>query len=413
MESVSVRKVDAVDFVDIELEVPTSKSISNRLLILAAQSSSPVILRGLSDSTDVLRLIDCLRMCGVTLSRSGANTIIHGPFPQCEKRSHEVIELKTGDGGTTNRFLLPLLALGENHYRLITSEKMQARPNRPLFEALENLGASLILPQSGDDFWVEVKGSGGLKGQVTIDSSLSTQFASGLMLATWNSSVNVTIDKLSSSQAYLQLTINLIEEWKKGRRDFTIPVDSSSLSYPLALGAVKGRVLITNGLEIDATQADSILLELFKEWGITMTSTTSGLSIEKSTIPAFSFNGAGCPDLIPTLCYLAAFSQGKCELSGLEVLRHKESDRLEEVCRLLALFAVDHHLDSANHCLTIVGNPRRRSPHRIYYPPADHRMIMVGYLFMRSLSGGELHHCQHVAKSFPHFFSAIETDRAK
>ncbi len=176
----------------------------------------------------------------------------------------------------------------------------------------------------------------------------------------------------------------------------------------LALGAVAGSVQIENCHSVDYSQADSILLQLFKEWGINFSFGPKGLTVNASVIPPFKHHCAACPDLAPTLAFLARFSSGRCELSGLQVLRHKESDRLAEICRLLKAFGVDYQLNEQQGILSIEGRVERQASFVSYIPPKDHRIIMVGYLFMACLSGGELHHCAHVAKSFPGFFEQFE-----
>lgn len=392
----------------LSVRVPSSKSYCNRLLILAAQSAKPIVLQNVSDSTDVGHLIEALKVIGVTVTGDLEQMTVYGPFPACEKRSSEVVELHTGDGGTTNRFLLPLLAKGKNRYRLFTAEKLRERPHEPLFSGLSLLGASLRFPTAGERFWIEVMGQGRLAGRIDVDCSQSTQFASGLLLVSHDQPVQLNITGLSSSEDYLRMTKNLIEEIQSGVVCYTAPVDASSLSYPLALGAVAGSVQIENCHSVDYSQADSVLLQLFKEWGINFSFGPEGLMVQASVIPPFKHHCASCPDLAPTLAFLASFSSGGCELSGLQVLRHKESDRLAEICRLLKIFGVDYQLNEQQGILRIEGRVARQASFVSYIPPKDHRIIMVGYLFMACLSGGELHHCAHVAKSFPGFFEQFE-----
>ncbi|MCK5884521.1 MAG: hypothetical protein KAG61_12595, partial [Bacteriovoracaceae bacterium] len=108
--------------------VPSSKSYSNRALILGAVSSDSVRINNLSESTDVLNMLRCFGQIGIKFEQHQNSIDITTSFPHCEEKSDRPIYLKTGDGGTTNRFLIPLLALGTNLYRIAASEKMAERP---------------------------------------------------------------------------------------------------------------------------------------------------------------------------------------------------------------------------------------------------------------------------------------------
>lgn len=394
----------------IEVDVPTSKSYANRLLILGALSEDLMTIEDLSDSSDVSTLLQCLVKIGVTVLRQGKYLKIFGPFPQCERKSDEVIDLHTGDGGTTNRFLLPLLARGKNTYRVIPSEKLKDRPQDTLLDELKKMNVSIELASKQESHWLTISGRNAKwpqsASEVTVDCSTSTQFASGLLLAAADLHLKIIPLKLKSSLAYWKMSEEVVSKWKEGKRVFRVPVDASSLSYPLAYGAVSKGVRIKNCHEIDMTQADSALLGLFSQWGIEYQLDDEGLKLHAGTIPAFSFDCSGCPDLAPTLAFLATFAEGPCTLSGLSVLRHKESDRLAEICRLLTEFSIPFTL-SENDSQIRIEQGKITSEFVEYLPPADHRMVMVGYLFMRCHNGGKLHQVHHVAKSFPAFFDQL------
>src|SRR3989339_1533417 len=101
--------------------VPTSKSYANRLLILAATDPREIHLKNLPPSSDVTAMIRCLQQVGVIIERyEGNSVIVKNCFPECEVQNNQITELLTGDGGTTNRFLLAFLARGKCRYRLLT-----------------------------------------------------------------------------------------------------------------------------------------------------------------------------------------------------------------------------------------------------------------------------------------------------
>ena len=130
-----------------EMIVPTSKSHGNRLLILAAICKGETILQDLPFSTDVIMMLASLRTIGLEIEGNHQKLIIKNSFPECEKLSSSPIILETGDGGTTNRFLIPLLSLGRNTYQVEPSEKMRERPMEELYNVLKKHDVLLIAPR--------------------------------------------------------------------------------------------------------------------------------------------------------------------------------------------------------------------------------------------------------------------------
>ena len=118
------------------ITVPSSKSHANRALILAAISSHDVLLTNIPPSTDVLTMLDCFNKIGLKVEKNKYGIKIIGSFPECETSIDSPLVLETGDGGTTNRFLIPLLALGKREYIIQPFGHMKKRPMETLFNAL-------------------------------------------------------------------------------------------------------------------------------------------------------------------------------------------------------------------------------------------------------------------------------------
>ncbi|TNF00199.1 MAG: hypothetical protein EP326_06820, partial [Deltaproteobacteria bacterium] len=109
---------------NISINVPTSKSHANRMLVLASISKNPVTIHNLPKSTDVQTMLRCLQDIGLKLKISEESVDVLNSFPECEK-GEDIVSLLTGDGGTTNRFLMPLLARGKKKYQMNMAEPMQ------------------------------------------------------------------------------------------------------------------------------------------------------------------------------------------------------------------------------------------------------------------------------------------------
>ncbi|EQC48252.1 putative 3-phosphoshikimate 1-carboxyvinyltransferase [Bacteriovorax sp. BSW11_IV] len=389
-----------------KVEIPTSKSYANRALILAAIDKRDIIIHNMPESSDVENMIECLRKIGLKILRDNETVTIKGSFPECEVKSQSIVTLKTGDGGTTNRFLIPLLALGKNKYQIEPKGHMKERPMDELYKVLGSLGVNFEKNQGG---WPIIQGpiSSDIK-SVEVDCKKTTQFATGMQLALSHLGIAVVAKNLSTSKSYFDLTLNLIEDFKK-TSEFEVPVDFSSLSYPIALALVCGKVNVTNCHHIDSLQADSKFLSIISKMGGVFELNSKGLAIEKQELRPGFFDCTDCPDLIPTLAFLCAHTKGTSSITGVNVLRFKESDRLMEIIRLLKAYSIDFTLNEEGLGeLLIQGTGIIKDKVMSLTPPDDHRMVMVSYLFLRANGGGELTHSNSVTKSFPDFFDVME-----
>lgn len=388
---------------DKRIQVPSSKSYANRLLILAAINPNPIEVRNLPLSSDVETMISCLREIGLIINETKEGVLISNSFPECEKEGEPLV-LDTKDGGTTNRFLVPFLARGKKKYILEPEGHMRDRPMADLLSSLNSLGVKTT-HNEGDD-WITVQGP--INGEkVEVECSQTTQFLTGVALALSDTEIEVIPKNLSVSLPYWELTKELLKWGKSEKNIYVNPVDFSSLSYPLALAAVMGKVLITNCTEIDTYQADSMFLNVLKDMGAIVAFTEEGLLCEKKELKGVSFDGSQCPDVIPTLLYVCSFSKGESVISNLEVLTHKECDRFVEMINILEKFEVNFTFDPSTYEIKIQGEPNRLLE-MDYSPPADHRMVMVTHLFQRTLGGGKIiDNAHHVKKSFANFFETL------
>ena len=381
---------------------PTSKSYANRLLILAALYPASVQIFDLPTSSDVLTLLDSLKKIGLYISQ---NTVSNS-FPACEPEGAPPLTLFTGDGGTTNRFLLGLLARGKRVYQLNPSGRMLERPVRALLDSLRSLGVRITMSGRG----YQIQGPITIPKRITVDASTSSQMASSLALALADTEAEVVPENLSSSQAYWALTEKLVGDFKNDRLNWRVPVDWSGASPLLGLGLLINPVLIENCKVLDPLQADASFIDIIGEMGGHPRWTREGLALSCAhELRAIKVDARHFPDLIPTLSFVCSYARGTSVLTNLSVLRQKESDRLAEIQRLLALFEVPHALTSGD-SLEITGPAPRIKRPITYTAPADHRMVMSASLFMRYNGGGTITNAHHVAKSFPHFEKVLKSN---
>ncbi|MBT7610012.1 MAG: hypothetical protein HN576_09660 [Bacteriovoracaceae bacterium] len=393
MSSLKVNRKD----LSIVCNVPTSKSYANRLLILGALSPNPFTIKELPPSTDVSTMISCLEIIGLDISHHENSICIHNSFPECESEATE-LSLETGDGGTTNRFLLALLALGSRPYLMNLKGDMRSRPMKEMELVLSQCQCQ-VSSNSGD---ISIQGPLDYKGSIEIDCSKTTQFLTAFKMIEYKcQGVEFHAKNLDTSKAYYELTLNLIDQIKQ-KSDFITPPDHSSLGYLLAAGLTLGEVHVKNCLGADRYQADSIFLKLIQEMGGSMKIDSDGIKLKPlNTLSPIDIDCGGFPDLVPTLAYLCSNCNGTSKLRNLEALTYKECNRFEEIKILLTLFEVSYDVEGFD---LIIHGSAKKCKSKTYHPKPDHRMVMVAYLFMRNNNGGELHEIQHVSKSYGPFF---------
>lgn len=380
----------------LEINIPGSKSYANRYLIIAALNKSIVKINNPCDAQDVLDMINSLKKIGLDIHTSEAYYEIRNSFPECEQKAESPIEIHSGEGGTTNRFLLGLLSRGKNTYRLFPEGKILDRPFEDLAEAFEKLGVDF---RQTEDFF-EIKGNGNLPEKpIKVDCTKTTQGISALLLAGYNA----IPENLFSSVKYFNLTRAAVKE--RESLEFFIPIDMSSAGYAFALGVLYRPVRIKNLKSLDINQADSVMAEIIKTAGASIEINSDGTLISPSKLTGFNFNCEDAIDLSPTLFLIASYASGPSYFKNTENLKFKESDRLEEMLTILRAFNINYTLDE--NTLTIQGNALKMNDRVNLSPAYDHRMVMVGALFQGINNGGDLANSKAVNKSFPSFFDLL------
>lgn len=407
----SVLRVESLSGFNKTITVPTSKSRANRYLICGAICKEEVVIENIPESTDVLKMIEMLRKINLDIFHQGTTVTIKNSFPNCEVDSEDNIRLDTGDGGTTNRFLISLLALGRNTYELWPEGRIRSRPIKELVTPLIELGVDFY-PGTKKTFWMCITGPATPEpGQrIEIDCEKSSQFASSLYMVLNQAGVNLELLNLENSEVYFEMTRSIVNEFKKGRRSFKVPIDFSGVSYPLAMAAHHGYVKVANYTEIDPFQPDSVMLSILEKAGAEVKKGPGGLEVRNvGRLKGLELDCRQFPDLVPTLAYLFAYAEGKTELKNLSTLAHKESHRIDEILKLFQMFKIEAKYNDLIDVMTIQGNPDRHLGDEVHYDaPEDHRMIMVAYLFMKHNNGGTISNTHHVNKSFPGYFELMD-----
>lgn len=380
-----------------KVSVPSSKSYANRALILASLIHPSPKLKDLPVATDVTVLLDCLKKIGLKIQTSGGEVQFLNSFPACELGQPPII--RVGEGGTTARFLAGMLLLGRSQYSLILGERLKERPWQEFIEFAHKYGAKASLKGNT----LTLQGPIVLPGEFDVDCTKTTQFATAFQLLSIVTKARVRPVNLHSSQSYWEMTEKLIAEFS-GLSEYSIPRDWSSASYPMAFASLNQKIEFP-GLFSDPYQADSKFFELLKEFGCVATH-KNGIVVEMiQKHHSVKMDVSDCLDLVPTLVYFLSHVEGHHELSGVENLVHKESDRLSEVIKLAKAFS--RNISSDGKKLTLDGKSTRENHVIDLKMPDDHRMVMAGSLFLLHHAGGTIGPKEAVSKSYPGFFEII------
>jgi 3-phosphoshikimate 1-carboxyvinyltransferase len=376
------------------IHVPPSKSYANRSLILAALKPEKFVIRNLPEASDVTFLVKAFKQIGINLSLENGVATVLNSFPNCEIPNGATIDI--GEGGTTARFLASLLVRGREPYVLVLGSRLKDRPWDEFIKVVQKLGGKAEL--NGDK--LSLKGPIQTPKILEVDCSQTTQFASGFKLALAFCETEIIPRNMLSSESYWAMTNAQIAQFKSNT-EFTVPMDWSSASYPLAFGALKQTIFFPQ-LKADSFQADSKFLAVLNQLGCVQ-ETPEGIHVRPTGIKKnFDLDVADCLDLVPTLAFFLAHVDGSHLLRNVSNLVHKESDRLYEVTKLIGKFGFKASSEGPN--LRIEGSSSHASAPVDLELPEDHRIVMAAALFLRYHQGGSIFPALAVQKSYPDFF---------
>lgn len=416
--------------VDAVAQIPGSKSITNRALLVAALAKGQSELTGALYSDDTRYMAAALADLGITVEADEANArfVVHGgdgTFPATEA------DLFVGNSGTTMRFLTAALPLGRGTYRIDGVPRMRKRPIGPLLQALNELGASARSEEGTDCPPVVVQAAGLRGGTTAMAGDESSQFFSALLMAAPYATEGVEIGVLGDlvSKPYMPMTAAVMaafgveveldtETWRTFRvpagqrytgRAYRIEPDASNASYFFAAAAVTGGRIRVEGLGRSSTQGDLHFVDALAAMGAAV---TIGDDFTEVRGPA---NGAlrgvdldmnAISDTAQTLAAIAPFADGPTTIRGVAHARLKETDRVAALATELRRLGqtVEERPDG----LTITPAPITPATIQTY---DDHRMAMSFAIAALRAPGIRIADPGCVAKTFPDFFERLHEVR--
>ncbi len=412
------------------VRLPGSKSISNRVLLLAALAEGTTTVRDLLHSDDTERMLDALRILGVQVESLGDNayriTGCGGNFPNKEAK------LFLGNAGTAFRPLTAALALAGGSYELSGVPRMHERPIGDLVDALRQLGADIRY--LGNEGFPPLQISPAkLAGDIVeVRGDVSSQFLTGLLMALPLAGQTVRVEVVGDliSKPYIEITLAMMarfgvrverHEWRSfvvfGGQHYASPKeiyvegDASSASYFLAAGAIGGGPLRVEGVGQNSVQGDVRFAEELAKMGVHVSMGENWMEASgpaDGKLKAIDLDCNHIPDAAMTLAVAALFADGTTTLRNIASWRVKETDRIAAMATELrkAGATVEEGADYIR-----ITPPASRSS--ILDPQSgidtydDHRMAMCFSLAAFGGAGIRINDPKCVAKTFPEYFAAF------
>ena len=377
---------------------PPSKSFCHRALICAALAEGASILYGMYPSDDALATAACLSALGADIRFDGEKAYVRGLDAMSAKATST---LPCGESGSTLRFLTAIALLSQNEVTLTGTTRLMQRPLAEYEKIC--LGQNLLYKKDKTSLTVCGRLSAGT---YEISAEVSSQFASGLMMALplLASDSRILLTGKVTSRSYLLITAEVMRAFGvdvtvgerdiyiKGNshyvpREYTVEGDCSGAAFFEAMNRLGSDIKIT-GLNPESVQGDRVYGKYF----------------DKLCEGFATLDITDCPDLAPVLMALGAAKSG-VTLTGTARLRAKESDRGAAMAEELSKFGIKTELHE--NTLTVHGG-QLKAPSVPICSHKDHRIVMACAVLLM-LTGGETDNAEDVKKSFPDFFERLSS----
>ncbi|QLN90229.1 3-phosphoshikimate 1-carboxyvinyltransferase [Citrobacter freundii] len=345
MESLTLQPIARVDGT---INLPGSKSVSNRALLLAALANGTTVLTNLLDSDDVRHMLNALNALGISYTLSADRTCCEIIGNGGALHAEGAVELFLGNAGTAMRPLAAALCLGANDIVLTGEPRMKERPIGHLVDALRQGGANIEYLEQENYPPLRLRG-GFTGGQVEVDGSVSSQFLTALLMTAPLALQDTTIAIKGElvSKPYIDITLNLMKTFGveienqnyqrfvvQGQQQYQSPGaylvegDASSASYFLAAGAIKGGTVKVTGIGRNSMQGDIRFADVLEKMGATITWGDDFIACTHGELNAVDMDMNHIPDAAMTIATAALFAKGTTTLRNIYNWRVKETDRL-------------------------------------------------------------------------------------
>ena len=412
-----------------KMEVPGSKSVTNRALLLAALADGVTTLKGVLYSDDAHYFLESLKTLGFAVEDDPDTCTVRltgagGRVPEKEA------EIYVGSAGTAARFLTAYLGVSDGTYTIRASEQMAKRPMQPLFDVLEQLGAQITWLGREGFLPVTIRGAAVTNRQdaceIQLDISRSTQFLSAFLLIAplFRGGLKIRIGSSKKDGAYVRITRQMMASFGvEARQDvqgyetapgtalrtpgvYEIEPDMSAACYFYAAAALLGGTMIVERVHPDMMQGDLKFLEVLSKMGCRYRDTKEGIILQgpaDGQLAGISLNMNDFSDQALTLAAIAPYASGPVEIAGIAHIRGQECDRIR---------AMEENLTAAGiRCKSYDDGIRIEpgTPHACRIRTFDdHRVAMAFSLLGLKTEGICIENPLCCRKTFPDYFEKFE-----
>lgn len=424
MQSITLEPITSVAG---EVTIPGSKSLSNRILLLAALANGQTHITNLLDSDDIRHMLTALEQLGVTYELSADKTECTVTGNAGPLNYQGALEMFLGNAGTAMRPLAAALCLGQGEFVLTGEPRMFERPIGHLVDALLPLGAQIEYLKDPGFPPLKINAQGINGGKVKIDGSISSQFLTALLMAAPLAKDDLEIEVINElvSKPYIEITLHLMRQfgvevshdnyqyfYVKGGQTYQAPGrilvegDASSASYFLAAAAIKGGTVKVNGVGLKSVQGDAKFAQVLElmgakvEWAdeyiqVTGQGQLQGVDVDLNHIP----------DAAMTIATTALFAKGPTAIRNIYNWRVKETDRLYAMAtELRKVGAIVEEGEDY-----IVINPPTEITTAAIDTYNDHRIAMCFSLAAMGKNPMIINDPKCTAKTFPNYFELFES----
>ncbi|EGI0339556.1 3-phosphoshikimate 1-carboxyvinyltransferase, partial [Salmonella enterica] len=420
MESLTLQPIARVDGA---INLPGSKSVSNRALLLAALACGKTVLTNLLDSDDVRHMLNALSALGINYTLSADRTRCDITGNGGALRAPGALELFLGNAGTAMRPLAAALCLGQDEIVLTGEPRMKERPIGHLVDSLRQGGANIDYLEQENYPPLRLRG-GFIGGDIEVDGSVSSQFLTALLMTAPLAPEDTTIRVKGElvSKPYIDITLNLMKTFGveianhhyqqfvvKGGQQYHSPGrylvegDASSASYFLAAGAIKGGTVKVTGIGRKSMQGDIRFADVLEKMGATITWGDDFIACTRGELHAIDMDMNHIPDAAMTIATTALFAKGTTTLRNIYNWRVKETDRLFAMATELR--KVGAEVEEGHDYIRIT--PPAKLQHADIGTYNDHRMAMCFSLVALSDTPVTILDPKCTAKTFPDYFEQL------
>lgn len=403
-----------------EVDIPGSKSYTNRALILAALTKGKVRILNPLFSDDTVAMLDCLEQLGIHCESKSDSILVSGGIDSIADRSYD---LDANLSGTTIRFILALSAIIPGIKTVHGRGRLNERPIRDLVDALRQLGAEIEYLEKEGFPPLRVSSQKLRPGSITMNGAVSSQFLSAiLMVAPLVGDVTVEVTGEQISETYVDMTIDTMKKFgvtvvregdskysiapgqKYDIAEYLVEGDVSSASYFFAIAALTGSYISAKNMNPRSLQGDMEFLKILEKMGSVVTYGEREIHIQGGGITPVEVDMRNCPDQVQTLAALSACAPGITRIAGVGSLRVKETERVAALERELAKMGI--RSESTPDTLTIYGGNPKPAVIDTYW---DHRMAMAFAVLGAKIPGMEIRNPEVVGKTFPNFWEKLNS----